>query len=323
MNILLIEDNKLKKEQIIKLIDKEFLCLLSIDVAYNLEEAKNKIMNSKYDIYILDLSIKSGLHEASIDYGFEIYDTIKNLTKNIIIYSTVDNLIKHPRNNEFNENLVPFIDYTSKEKDWEYKLIEFLRNFVKFDELNYDIAILTALDDEFHWMKKASETSWYSFEKNDNTFYVSKISNDFGEEVSIVAYSINKMGIAYSSSIATKILIDFKPKLLVMTGICAGLEKVADKGDIIVPEYIFNYQEGDITEDGFVPAFKVKQLNSKISKLVKQTKDSYTIDIKNDWEKKYNSFGKMPGGTFKIINEKHFGTGSAVVKDETILNDIR
>ena len=77
MNILLIEDNKLKKEQIIKLIDKEFLCLLSIDVAYNLEEAKNKIMNSKYDIYILDLSIKSGLHEASIDYGFEIYDTIK------------------------------------------------------------------------------------------------------------------------------------------------------------------------------------------------------------------------------------------------------
>ena len=131
------------------------------------------------------------------------------------------------------------------------------------------------------------------------------------------------MGIAYSSSIATKILIDFKPKLLVMTGICAGLEKVADKGDIIVPEYIFNYQEGDITEDGFVPAFKVKQLNSKISKLVKQTKDSYTIDIKNDWEKKYNSFGKMPGGTFKIINEKHFGTGSAVVKDETILNDIK
>ncbi len=322
MNILLVEDNYQKIEQICNLLDKNFFCLLKIDIAKNLEEANEKIDAQIYDIYILDLSLKSETHEASIEYGFEIYDRIKDSTKNIIIYSTVDNLEYHERKDQFVQDNISFINYSSRDITWETNFIIFMNKFIKNNKLHYDIAIITALDDEFYWMKKASKTNWYEMELDDNTYYVTKIKNNEGEEVSVIAYTANKMGMAYASAVSTKMLINFKPKLLVMTGICAGIENL-EKGDIIIPEYIFNYQEGDITEEGFIPAFKTKQLDTKLSKLVRQTIDSYTIDIKDDWKKNYDAVGKMAGDKFRVINDKHFGTGSAVVKDEIILSEIK
>lgn len=323
MKILIVEDNKTKQDLIIELIDLNYNCLINLDFAMDLEEANAKIETNNYDVYILDLSIKSEHHEASIEYGLQLFDNLFQKTANIIIYSTVDNFQKSDRYEEFIKNGIPFINYTSKGKDWEIKLLEYLEKFICIEDLSYDMAIITALDDEFKWMLLASETKWYDFEIDDYSYKTTKIRNDEGNEVSVVAFSIGKMGIAYSSSFATKILMMFKPKLLVMTGICAGLEGATDKGDIVIPEYIFNYQEGDITADGFVPAFKNKQLDVSLSKLVKKTKDLYIIDIKNDWERNFKEFGSMPGHTFKLVNEKHFGTGSGVVKDETILNDIK
>lgn len=324
MKILLIEDNVLKRDKIKKLIDINFRCLIYIDTVDNLESALLKVEEKKYDLYILDLSIKSGRHEASIEFGFQLYDKIISLTKNIIIYSNVDNIENTERKNQFNNDKIDFIDYTTEGKDWENSLIEYLNKFVKIETLFYDISIITALDDEFYWMKIASNTEWYKFEMNELSYYSTKIRNNNDEEVSIIAHSINKMGMSYSSATATKMLMLFRPKILLMTGICAGIEGPTQKGDIIVPEYIFNYQEGDITEEGFVPSFKTKQLNTNISRLIHQTKDSYVLDIKNEWEKNYKVHGEMPGGTsFQVHTGNHFGTGSAVVKDKIILDEIK
>ena len=323
MKLLLVEDNQSKRDNIIEIIDREYNCRIHIDMTDNLENAQLKIEENKYDLFILDLSIRSGKCEASIEYGLKLYDQIIKSTKNIIIYSSFNNLQSTERKNQFNDDKISFIDYNTEGPDWEIEFIELIKPLINEDDLYFDVAIINALDDEFDWMQKASNTKWYDFLINDVQYSSTKIRNTNNEEISVVAHSINKMGITYSSAVSTKILMMFQPKFLVMTGICAGLEGSVEKGDIIIPEYVFNYQEGDITETGFTPAFKFKQLDTKISKLIRQTKDSYIFDIKNEWEQKYNNFGKMPAGTFRVHNEKQLGTGSAVVKDEVILNDIK
>ena len=136
MNILLVEDNYQKIEQICNLLDKNFFCLLKIDIAKNLEEANEKIDAQIYDIYILDLSLKSETHEASIEYGFEIYDRIKDSTKNIIIYSTVDNLEYHERKDQFVQDNISFINYSSRDITWETNFIIFMNKFIKNNKLH-------------------------------------------------------------------------------------------------------------------------------------------------------------------------------------------
>ena len=76
MRILIIEDNKEKKDRIINLLDTKYNHKLDMDISTNLESAKEKIEKFEFDLYILDLSIKSGNSEATIDNGLFLFDIL-------------------------------------------------------------------------------------------------------------------------------------------------------------------------------------------------------------------------------------------------------
>ncbi|WP_323595766.1 phosphorylase family protein [Aliarcobacter butzleri] len=329
MKVLLIEDYVIKRELVIELLDKKYNHRIKIDTAESLEEAKEKIEINAYDLYILDLSLKSKDSEASIDYGLELYDILKYKAKNnLIVYSSVDNIQKIGQENLFKEHDIPFLDYTLKENTWKDELLCFIENIISNNNINindipYDLAIITALADEFEFMKKASNTIWLENDNDDNfIYYTTRIKNKNNQSLNIVAYTNNLMGMSNAAAISMKIILKFKPKYLVMTGICAGYKDITEKGDLIIPQYVFNYQEGDIHENKFVPSYKPKELDYKTNNLINKVAKEYLIDIKNEWETTYN-LGKMPANNYKVHLGKQLGTGSAVVKDQKILEDIK
>jgi nucleoside phosphorylase/DNA-binding NarL/FixJ family response regulator len=327
MKILLIEDYKEKRDQIIELLDEKYNHRLDIEIAINVESAKEKIGKTEFDLYILDLSIKDGNSEATIDNGLLLFDILKTDKKNIIIYSNVDDLQKRGQEKIFEQYNIPFIDYKSSGIIWKESLLKEIEELIKknniiLNDIAYDIAILTALEDEFDYMIKASNLVWFKNTDDDNFVYFTTKLKKNTKFVKIVAFTNNMMGMSNSAVLSTKLILKFKPKYIVMTGICAGIEGKTSKGDIIIPQYVFNYQEGDIKDEKFTPSFKPKELNTRLHRMIEQSKNSYSIDIRTEWETTYN-IGKTPGSEFKVHTNKHLGTGSAVVKSEKILNDIQ
>lgn len=332
MNILIVEDNTQKQDEIIKLIDERYNHLIGITCVESLEDAQGEIKYNNYDLYVLDFSIKSQNHSASIKYGIEAYNIIcdkEGGVDKILGYSNFDNLMLE--NPEIAKS-IEFINYTQK-KDWNDIFLRFLEQYIQNNSIalrtDYDVAIVTALQEEFKYMKKASNTTWFQNYNTDELFgfYTTRMKNVHGDSIIVVAYTVHEMGMSYASAIATKMVVKFQPKYIVMTGICAGFEKKTNKGDIIVPQYVFNYQSGDIREgNDFGPLYKLKEIDDDLKKIIKQIQDNYKKDyiqnIQEEWLDKYD-IGKTPGREQEIHIGKSFGTGSAVVKDGAIIQYIQ
>jgi len=331
MNILLVEDNPTKQGEIMCILEKEYNHLMKIDCVSHLEKAQELISIKQYDLYILDFSIRSKDHDSSIDYGIALYDYIneKQELNKIIGYSEFDNILN--KRKDIIET-IPFIPYSSRDDIWKNKFKDLISEYISKNNIIidtvYDIVVVTALDDEFKYMKEASNTNWYSnknVEEDLFNFYTTRLVNAHGETANVVAYTMNEMGMSYASALAIKMLINFMPKYLVMTGICAGFEGKTKKGDIIIPGAIFNYQSGDIREKGdFTPLYKIKEIDQKVNKIIRiiEAEYSYGRQIRDEWSKKYPT-EKVAGRDQKIHINKSFGTGSAVVKDGKILKEIQ
>lgn len=329
MKILLVEDNIHKQNGIVRLINETFDNRVDIKIVDSLELALAANKNTEYDLFLIDLSIKSKEHQPSIDFGLLLFDELKIDKKDkLIVYSTYDNIQSIGQEKLFEQYNIPFIDYTSKDKDWHSAVLMHINqiirnNNIKIAEIPYDIAITTALNDEFEYMLKASKTEWVKNDKDDLfVYYTTKIKDNNGTFISVVAYTNGTMGMSNAASISMKMALKFRPKILLMTGICAGIKDKTHKGDIIIPEYVFNYQEGDIKDNKFIPAFKPRNLNQRILKLIEQVKTNYSLDIKNEWEKEFN-IGKMPSSEHSVHVGGYLGSGSAVVKSAVVLNDIQ
>lgn len=61
----------------------------------------------------------------------------------------------------------------------------------------------------------------------------------------------NQQGMVSAASLTARAIVNFKPKLVAMTGICAGQKKKAKLGDLIIVKQTFDYEAGKkVEEDG-------------------------------------------------------------------------
>ncbi len=330
MNILIIEDNELKQQNICNIIDKEYNHKFNIDMVDELEAAKRMIADNSYDLYILDFAIKCEDHIPSIEYGIELYDIIGSKS-NIIGYSSGDDIVSSNRSEIIDD--IKFIKYTIKGSDWEKQLLSYLNDITKnidIENYSYDLAIITALQDEFDYVLKASNTEWFINRNHEDDlfdFHTTRIYNsENNKSINVVACTEDRMGMSDAAALSTKLILNFSPKYLCMTGICAGMNGKVEKGNIIVAERFFNYQAVTIKKDKLQPTFYDEPCNPDLLKMIKQTvkAQDYNTEIRNEWDKKYLQDGVSPSAkSFDIIVGKQFGTGSAVVKDGDIMNTIQ
>lgn len=102
---------------------------------------------------------------------------------------------------------------------------------------NADIAIITALGYPeldavlklpYNWQRKRFS--------DDPTGYNFGVKNTDGVKLNVVAASSMRKGMSSSSALAMKMVERFKPKVLVMLGICAGVQGKVNIGDVIIAD---------------------------------------------------------------------------------------
>lgn len=179
----------------------------------------------------------------------------------------------------------------------------------------YDVLIICALPEErnrvfdaFSVSEEDRRRSIQSF-RSDYNFIYHKFSYA-GFNIAMVTQ--NTMGMAAAASLTTRAILAMKPKLVAMTGICAGRKGKVKLGDILVADQVFDYTAGKKYVDKFAPRPLFFSTDDAIRNYVSTeilNNDQLSDDILQMW----------PGTRIShriSIHMKAIASGTAVIDDE-------
>lgn len=300
LRILLIDDaaEKIKKYQ--ELLS-EYIELLpdQIDTACSVEDAQQKLESNQYDLALLDLylPLRHG-DNPSPDNAIQLLKDLADGTDlkmpyNIVGITRWKNA--DPKYKEFFDSLLlAYIVYEDGSDEWKNKLrrkIDFLLKAQKSvqvqDFYNYDVAIVNALQSENeHVLRAFGNDGWKECHipaDMSTTYYTKQVEVSCGKKIRIVTCYALQMASTASAALTTKLLYNFRPRYLFMTGIAAGINRNdVNLGDILVASKVWDGASGKITtsktgKDVFLPDFHEIALDADIQGIVKRLSSNRTV----------------------------------------------
>jgi Nucleoside phosphorylase len=348
IQVLLVEDNPHKQENIIKIIlDNINIKESDLQIASNVKEAKRMLYDNYIDLMILDLvlPIEAGL-DADAKNGAQFLEDIHSnpMIKppiHIVGLSGFSDKVTE-YHEQFSKKLWNLIDYQADSTVWQDQLKSIIFHLVKTRQRfiqatvkkhSFDVAIITALPSpEFEAILRLNKGKWEDVIVEDDFIKYHKTTFSEGDKVrTIIAATTDQMGMTASSHLATKMILYFKPQYLIMGGIAAGIkDRGLGFGDILVAEQSWDYGSGKIIEKNkkseseigdifFQPDTRDIQLSADLKAKVsnfKLLKTSILDKIQNDW----------PGDTPTTKLQLHLGpigSGSYVISSESTLASIK
>jgi len=337
ISILVVDDNQKKIKDIRLLLESipEIECL---DTATNTTNAKKLLVANHYDLLILDLSLplRDG-DDPTPSNGINFLDDI-NKTKRLIkpfhiiglsAYSDYISSFKQ----SFEQELWALIKYDINSSSWEKQINNKINYLIKSkqDILNpanigyqYDLAIITALRSPELDSILNLEANWSSFNlENDSTEYHKGIFAEKGKKIKVIAAATPQMGMVPASTLTQKMIYNFRPKYVVMTGIAGGVKGVGNLGDILIADISFDSGSGKIKTDSdgsriFEPDFKSIDLDTDIKEalLTCKGKREYLNEIKAKWPIRDIT-------TELNIHIGPFASGSGVIENKKVIAEIK
>jgi nucleoside phosphorylase len=144
-----------------------------------------------------------------------------------------------------------------------------------------DYAIITALyKDEFEELTKVFEFPKEQRIKTETkTYYRGYLKSN--PMISVIAAIPNATGMVDSAIIATQMLEVFKPKYLIMSGVCGGSSDY-NLGDIIVAKQIYTFQKGKLSD------IRKKSNQNNWEKIDLYDRDNNLVDYTQLYDKEGN-----------------------------------
>lgn len=208
------------------------------------------------------------------------------------------------------------------EKNEKNKIFNSVTNQENTDDIeSVDVVIIFALPIErtqafeaLNVSEKEQNTTYYDLQKKYGfVFQKFKIQN-----VQIVSVTQTSMGMAMASSLTTRAILAFNPKLVVMTGICAGRQEKVNVGDILIADQVYDYTAGKIREGEKLARPRPISCDDKIKQILLSPEiNDQTINalIRSRWK-----IAAIPVSQ-SSIHIKAMGTGTSVVDDRKIFEE--
>lgn len=329
LSILIIDDTPDKIREMKKVILDNFSEIKEYDIEDVMctTEGLNKLYNNQYDLVLLDLNIpKTRDGFPSPNNSLEFLEIITEMDKinipaHILGITRMDH-IEESDKTEFEDKLWNLMRYGEDYNGWENKLIKKIRYLItakrqlmsnpKYD---YDVAIINALQKpEQKWLKRVfGEDDWNEvvipIDKY-NTYYEKTITFSNNKVCRIVIAFQHQMASTASASLTTKMIYNFKPKYLFMTGIAAGIDsEEVELGDVLVASEVWDGASGkykDIKvqdalletnniQSCFLPDPRHIAIDAALLTIVNRVKENEEIktSITNGY-KKYDNKGRPP-----------------------------
>jgi len=296
--ILIVEDSQNKLKDICNvLLGVDGISEECITNVIDSRAAKELVKNYYYDLIIVDIAIPRSASQdidenGGVDLVIEIFTRPGFKIPGHVVGLTAHDDRFASATQALSNHVISVIKYSDLEEGWE----ESLRNGVKtwqkakegvqmgIEDYNYDVAIITAVDIEFHAVKELSP-NWKRIQlNNDPSHYLQTTFTVNEKEIKVVASCCSQMGMVASSVLTMKLIQHFKPKYLFMPGIAATLKKpeTHGPGDIILIDESWDGGAGKITQDSegkrvFQPVALHLRADRDLAEKVRSIKDDNSI----------------------------------------------
>ncbi|MCA6116907.1 response regulator [Bradyrhizobium sp. WSM 1738] len=334
LRALIVEDDSQKAEQAKQGLSEAGFD--EIDLAENAIAAKKLLRDKFYHLVVLDIALptRDG-EEPDRRGGIALFNEV-----------TARELYRQPRHfigftgyeDVFNEALsqlgaeswsVILYDRTSSE--WLQQLQAKASHIIasqtaeeQGDEFLCDIGVVTALGDPELDAVLALKWDWKGdSDESDATRYHLGEASFKGKRRTIVAAKAPGMGMAQAAILSTKLILRYRPRCIVMCGICAGV-KSADVsiGDVLVANPSWDYGSGKrLIKAGvrtFEPAPQPYSLSTRVRGLVELLQDR--SDLLNDLRNEFP--GRKPDSVVRV-RIGPVASGAAVLADERVIETLR
>jgi len=305
INILIVDDSQ-NKIKALRTIIENYTDKIDVETSTNVISAKKMMVLNHYDLLILDLGLP--LRDGDDPFPLNGVTFLNDINRNsgklikpfhIIGFSAFDDYIES-FHSQFEDELWSLIKYEEDSISWQKKIITKIDYLIKSKidlqnsnnrKYQYDLAIITALRSPELDSILNLDANWESFRlNNDSTEYFKGYFTNKDKKISVVAASAPQMGMVASSVLTTKLITNFRPKFLVMTGIAGGVKGIGNFGDILISDISFDCGSGKIKtsvngDEDFLPDYKSINLNADLKENFLSCKGSreFLNEIKKQW----------------------------------------
>ncbi len=218
---------------------------------------------------------------------------------------------------------VDYIDQPSKRLDKPIEIISKneLDQNAKFDDSQVDILVLSALQEEHLTIKRVlfGRSNARDEQRDGQFFTVGEISN-IHQPVTVAVSCFGQMGMVAAGILTTRAMISMKPKIVIIGGICAGVEEKTRIGDIVIGSDMFNYDSKKIGTEKTQYDYPLLPIHWDIQNAVNSIlEDSeFLPSLRKTW-----SSGLTVPDHELTAHVAPFASGSAVVANGEVFGEIK
>jgi nucleoside phosphorylase/CheY-like chemotaxis protein len=259
--ILIVDDNPSRYADLIKVICPEVVDEKSVTFVTNVRDAIERLGENHYAILIVDMKIPLNPWEsAAADGGatlLAMLDDDDDLKRpRFVIGITAADTDAPEVLNLFDRIPWRLVRENTASGAWQGQIEAFVRHAIASETISdnivfgTDVCIMTALQSpEFDAILRCP-FSWSDPLPLDSMTYVrsGQLESD-GRRLSVVAAHCSHMGSTESALLAYKLIAKYRPRIVLMAGICAGHEGKVSYGDIIVGNPVWDWTSSKITVD--------------------------------------------------------------------------
>ena len=363
LSVLIVEDNKDKLEIIEDKLKGVNLLngLGGVDVSsvVSYDDFKDEFKDQHFDLIILDLSIPVNEYsDPSFDNAKALLSLVEHekerspfLIVGLTSYKSADYQEKIVESNVF--KIFHYI-----EDDW----VSYIKDNVQFihcakaslkryfdNSYSLDVMVLVARkENEFDpivscvpWGGGVCEPKDSLTELNYfNRFGV--IENNDGTILSLGVVCLGEMGLSSSAATTARLICDFRPRTLVMLGMCCGIRNSKMPyqpayGDVIIAKESACWDEGkyfndESLDDPFYFSPKIRLIEADPLKRIENILEGSYTDLRESLQKLYCNHSDLNvardkfGNDFNMSTDVHLGmllSGSSVIDSPSKLSDIK
>lgn len=264
MKILISDDAPARYERFVKQANLLGVQQDDIRHAVSISETRDALRSEHFDLLVLDLLIPAWPHEEERSSNHTI-DLMRELSlddedmyrPDKIVGITQDKQIHAGHVREFEELAWTLLHYSSADDGWLNTLTSCVRYIAESKskppkrDYDVDVAIICALQNPELKAVLNLPWGWGSSPKplDHKTFFWEGAFSTGATERRVVAACAPRMGMVSSALLSAKLVQRFCPRVLVMLGICGGIDGKAKIGDAIFAESVWDYQSGKHSVD--------------------------------------------------------------------------
>lgn len=266
MNVLIFEDEEQKYEVIQNFLNNISDEIIIKRVEYLTDFAK-LIERMKFDLVILDLVAKCRNSDTeTANLALDLVGLLRDIEcknfKTPAIALTQYEEIADETYKILNNVDITVHTFDITHEKWKDFLKGKILNYIPIK--NYDFIIVCALKKEANAYQLLNDSQLNSLVIN--TKQVKTVEGLTAFEISLsnnligIVVKQPKMGLVNTSITVSKLLTRYNPKLISMSGICAGIEDKVKICDLIVPSECYQHDSGKWDEFGFKVDFNMASL---------------------------------------------------------------